>query len=224
MNANYLTVQQLKDILWDVDFTGVADTAVSGMISRASGWVDNFTNAQYGWERETFTQQEYSSGTGCHTDANNNLVVPLLKRPLAATTDVTRFTIALGGFASDLVLTNAGLSVLGSPAPGYSILYPSTMLYSTGTLLGDQKLSSLRSYNYFVRLDYTAGYSTFPPDLQEAVALLVRDRMALRYNPTGASQQSQGSMSQSFAGGGVSQDSRFVSQAKYLLSSYVKVT
>jgi hypothetical protein len=226
MNANYLSVSELKEIYcFDLDYSGIPDTTVSGLISSASRYVDNFTYAPKGWDFEAVVDEEYDSDTSVHTDADNNLFIPLIKRPLAGTGSVQKITIALGAAVSDLTLASGGVSVLHSPSPGWNIIYPGNFLASVGTLLGQARLYSLRSYRYFVRVSYSGGYQEIPSDMKQAVALLVRQALSQRFNSTGAVEVRQGSMDIRFTDRGVNDQKPFlVGQAEILLRQYLRVT
>lgn len=222
-NANYISASELQNTYAPfLDYTGLSATTLSGMIASASRWVDTFTNAPKGWDRETVTNETYQSGINTNTSADGNLRIALLKRPLVSADDITQIQIALGGFTTNLTLTSDGDSVLHVPAPGWEVTYPNTWLVSTGTLLTNQRLSSLRSYEYFVNLSYTAGYASIPGDIKFATALVVQSIMAKRYNAVGASMFRQGSMQIEFSRGG-KQDNPLIEEAKSYLKDYVRV-
>mgnify|MGYP006278303885 CR=1 FL=1 len=221
---NYITVDELKTTYAPMlDYSGLSDTTISGMIGSASAWVDSYTNATKGWGRETITDEEYASGTSVHTDADGNLVIPLIKRPLTSVNDVTDISIKLGAYRTHLTLQTGGQIVLHSPAPGWSIIYPNTWLVATGTLLSNQRLYNLRSFNYFIWLSYTAGYTTVPDDIKYATALATQNIIAKRYNPAGANRLSQGSMSTEYSTSNKRYENILLAEAKSYLDKYVRV-
>lgn len=222
-NANYLTNEALVNYAPDLDLSSYTPTTISGMIGTASRWVDSITNANKGWDFETLTDEEYSSKTSVHTNADGNLVIPLIKRPLNTVEDVTDIAICLGAYRTDLTLESGGESVLHSPDPGWSVIYPNTWLVSTGTLLSNQRLFNLRSFDYFIKLTYSAGYQVIPGDMQYATALIVQQIVAQKYNPAAAEQVKQGSISLRITKGTIGDESPLISQAKVFLRDYIRV-
>lgn len=220
---NYITVSGLiNNWASDLDLSGYSTPTLSGMISAASSWVDNVTNAEAGWDREQIVDEEYASVTGCHTNADGDLVIPLIKRPLANLLDVTDITIKKGAYNTHLTLTVGGVSVLHSASPYWSILYPNTWLVMTGTLLSNQRLYNLRSFGYSVKVTYTAGYDVIPDDIQYATALRTRSILAKQYNPMGAEQVKQGTMLARWSRTDLGEDS-FTQEAKVFLKTYIRV-
>jgi hypothetical protein len=205
-----------------LDYSNVTDASLSGMIGAASRWVDSITNADTGWEFEAIVNEEVSSVTTCHTNADGDLVIPMIKRPVDIN-NVSDITIKKGAYQTHLTLTSNGVSVLHSPSPGWSILYPNTWLVQTGTLLSNQRLYNLRSFGYSVLMTYSGGYSTIPDDIKYATALATQNSLAKQYNPAGAMQVTQGSMSMTFGKGKIGDESPLLSEAKQYLKNYIRV-
>lgn len=223
-NASYITSDELKNSFApNLDYSAFTDAQLDIMISTASRWVDSITNADNGWDQETITNEEYSSMSSVHTDADGNLHIPLVKRPLLNLTDVADITIKLGAYQTHLTLDSNNLPVISSPNPGWKIIYPNTWLVMTGTLLSNQRLYNLRSFNYFILCTYTAGYPTIPDDIKYATALATQNQMAKRFNQAGALTVRQGSMTLEFGKGKIGDESPLLSEAKTYLRNYIRV-
>jgi hypothetical protein len=114
------------------------------------------------------------------------------------------------------------ISVLHSPSPGWSVIYPNTWLVQTGTLLSNQRLYNLRSFDYYIRLNYKAGYAVIPDDIKYATSLATQSIISKKYNPMGASSWHQGSMGATYSKSALMED-QFLQTAKVALRNYIRV-
>jgi len=212
VNANYITVQELQDFNPGIDFSRYTTTTISGMISRASKWMDSYLG--YSLQAETITD-EVAEGI---VDSNGDLVIFPTKIPVTA---VSGITLVRGTNTIDLTLTSGGTNRFHLTSGGSYITYPHEEFSFSGTTLLNNFLE-LKGTVFFIKLDYTAGYSTIPDDLKDACNLVARDVVARNLNPMGANRIQQGGVSYSFENNRDG-DSDNIRDAKQILNNYIRM-
>jgi hypothetical protein len=177
---------------------------MSGIINRASQWIYNAC------EVPTLLQSVITGEEGqAAINPSGDLVIFPMVRPIQKMTTVQ---LVKGGFSTTLSIYGAG----GQPffqvaSPANKFVYPSSYLAGQGTLMigGSQQLVSLRGARTDCVIAYTAGWpqvnglpanfdGTPKSDLLEAVTLVIRGMLTLRYNQMGAENMHQGAISLSF--------------------------
>lgn len=150
-------------------------------------------------------------------NSDGELMIITRRRPIVTVSGVV---IKKGQFTTTLTIADGATQLYDVPQPGNLFIYPNRYLAGTGTMLigASNNLVSLRGSDAFTQITYSAGYSTFPYDLQLACSLFVRDVLAKQYNPMGALDVSQGNYSVQFGprAGGLP-TSRFVQEGYELL-------
>jgi hypothetical protein len=206
---NYITVDEFKSWNPELDFSGVDDVVISGMISRASAWVDKYLG--YSPMAEDINDEL----TPAMASTDFDLLVFPRKIPIIS---VSGIKLKLGTYETDLVLEDAdGNKTYDIPEPRYHIVFPFLELQTMGKAVF-KNLVQVRQRTYFVKLSYRAGYETLPDDIKDAVNLATKDIFIRQKNPLGVSSVSEGGISISFR----SDESQFLAEAKRLLEPYVR--
>jgi len=190
IKANYITIDELKDWNAETDFSKYSAVTLSGMISRASRWVDKFLG--YSLHLETRVGEQLQD---CFVSSNGDLYIYPLKIPIV---NVSKITLKLGSYSSDLgIIDNDGNAVYDIPEPKNHILYPYQEIQLTGKV-SIRNFYDLRTKKFYVKLDYTAGYETIPDDIKDAVNLVAKDIFMRQANPMDLSSISQGAISMTY--------------------------
>lgn len=211
IKANYISTDEFKSWNPETDLSAYNVTTLSGMITRASAWVDDHLN--YSLKVENITNEINSDAK---ITSDGDLVIFPKKIPIVS---VSKIELKLGSYASELSLTDGDGNLLYDiPDPEHHILYPFQTIQATGTL-SISSFYDLRTRQFYVRLTYRAGYATIPDAIKDATNLVVMDILVRAKNPIRARNVSQGGISMAFKVG----DSGLILDAKRLLDSYKKV-
>jgi len=213
--ANYIDVTEIASYNPNLDTSLYTTTTLSGLITRASTWIDNYLNYTLPLETITLEKQEG------RVDSDGNLVIFTQKIPIVS---VEAINIVKG-------TQTVALSLLDGTTPRYDILntarksqiiFPNNQLALSGASR-IRTFYDLRGIRFYTTVSYTAGYQTIPEDIKQATLLLVTDMIASNINSIGASSVSQGGVSYTFAqnSGG---DSDKVQDAKQILNNYKRWT
>lgn len=218
--ANYITVDYFKERNPTVDVGQYPDATISGMITTASRWIDNILNYSLSVENITGETQDG------YVDSDYNLVIFPRKRPVET---VTSIVLVKGTSTITLTLTNdGGTEKFIIPTSKDRIIYPDRELsLATVSVVGSFFYLRENFYNdyhrrYFTRINYRAGYTAIPEDIQDATSLLVKEYISRGMNISGATRISQGGISMSFESRKGESDN--VLDAKNIINRYKRNT
>ena len=210
--ANYITVQSFKDYNPGIDTSQYTDTTISGMITQASSWVDNYLG--YSLPSETIVN-EITNG---YVTSDGDLAIFTKKMPIIS---VEAIDIIKGTDTITLTLTDTGGATrYNIPDSKNRILYPGSELAYSGSSVVTT-FFQLKGTDFFTRTDYTAGYTTVPSGIVDAVTLLVKDIITRNLNPSGATRLTQGAITYAFEEKTGESDN--VKDAKAILNNYTRM-
>ena len=197
----------------ETDFTNYTAATISGMISRASKWVDNYLQYSLGVEEITSEKEE------AVVSSDGNLIIYTRKRPLQS---VSAISLKLG--TANIALSMAdgnGNARYDIPSRQTHVVYPYQEIAFTGTL-SIRNFYQLRGITIYAVISYRAGYETIPDDIKDAVNLVTKDIFIRQANPMDLAGMTQGAISMSFRDrdGG---ESDMIRDAKAILQDYKKV-
>jgi len=197
---NYISVDEFKNWNPEMDFSAYGNVTISGMISRASKWVDGYLG--YDLQIEDITDEKAETIISPDGDI---LIFPR-KFPIHS---VSKLEIFLGTYSTELSLQDSnGNNKYVIPSNQRYILYPYYAINIEG---------KMRLRKYFTKISYRAGYETIPDDIKDAVNLITKDIFNRQTNPMLLSSTSQGGITMSFRGG---EESDYIKQAKVILDRY----
>lgn len=212
--ASYISVQFVKDNAPYLDLSHYSDTTVSGMISRASDMVNNFTDRDF--EFSTVTNEKADTVI----DNWGNIVISPRKAPIVPDS-ITSLNVVYGTTEVNLTVESSGEPVYDVPDPYWRVIYPNeSVLLMTGPTVID--LPSLRELETYTEISYTGGYQDVPGDIQEATLLFLLDMFSKRQNMSGAESVTQGAITVSY--GSRSGKSDFALDAETILMKYKRIT
>lgn len=211
--ANYITIDEFKAYNPETDFTNHTSAVLSGMIARASAFVDDFLH--YSLKVEDISNE--ISDAIVTTDGDLRIYPE--KIPLIS---VSKIELKLGTYNSSLSLTDSdGNNKYEIPKEKSYILYPYTQIELSGSV-SLRNLWDIRQRQYYTRLSYRAGYTTIPDILKDAVNLITKDIFMRQANPMDLSSVSQGGISMSYRKQQAGK-SDLVKDAIRILQPYVKI-
>jgi hypothetical protein len=208
IKANYISVDEFKDWNPETDFSDYSVVTLSGMIARASDWVDNYLG--YSLMIEDI-ENELTEAT---VTTDGDLIIFPRKIPIVA---VYKIGLKLGQYDTDLILEDESGTYYDIPEPRHHIVYPFQQLQLTGKV-ALKDLLQVRTRLYFTQISYRAGYETIPDAIKDAVNLVAKDIFMRQANPMGLGSVSQGGISMSYRSG----ESDLIKRAKELLEPYVR--
>ena len=208
IKANYISVNEFKDWNPETDFSDYSVVTLSGMITRASDWVDNYLG--YSLMVEDI-ENELAEAT---VTTDGDLIIFPRKIPIVA---VYKIGLKLGQYDTDLVLEDESGKYYDIPEPRHHILYPFQQLQLTGKV-ALKNLLQVRTRLYYTQISYRAGYEKIPDVIKDAVNLVAKDIFMRQVNPMGLGSVSQGGISMSYQSG----ESDLIKRAKELLEPYVR--
>lgn len=209
LKASYISNSEFLAYNADIDFSNVPAATVSGMISRASRWVDNYLN--YSLALESITHEKSQAVI----NSDGDLVLFPQKLPIIS---LQSAVIKKGSYQMNLILTDGS----GNPVydiVGQRIIFPFQQMQTTGTF-SIRNFYQLRERLFFTDLSYTAGYDTIPDDLKDACNLVAKDIWARGANPLGVKKLTQGAISMEYSQ--KDGDSDMVVDAKTILDNYAR--
>lgn len=215
IKANYITVTEFEEFNPELDLSNYTAATISGMIRRASAYVDNYLN--YSLAQESITGEK----TEAVVNSTGELVIYTQKLNVQS---VEQIKLVVGASPVTLQLTNGnGNSNVQIPSRKNSIVYPWMPFAWTGAV-AITNFFAIRDWDIYTLVDYTAGYTTIPEDIKDAVNLLTRDIFVRQSNPMGLSSMSQGGISMGFrAKTGEGGKSDNILQAEDMLNSYKRL-
>jgi len=184
--SGYITTAEFTANNPTVDVSVYSTPTLSGIIATATGKVDDYLG--FTLPMEIITDEKVEA----RVDSDFNLSIWPRKRPIDT---VTAIDIVKGSDTITLTLQDGNSAdKFDVPEPKIQILYPDAELATTGiSTVGS--FQQIRNTNFFVKLDYTAGYHSPPEWAKEATELYVLDILARRQNTVGASKIKQGQVS-----------------------------
>lgn len=210
-NMNYITVDEFKNFNPEIDFSSYSDVTISGMISRASKWVDGYLG--YDLQIEDIENEKADA----IVNSDGDIMIFPRKFPVHS---VSKLEIVLGTYSIELDLQdNDGENNYVIPSNQRYIFYPYYAFETEGKMIKTTPFK-MRLRKYFTRISYRAGYETIPDDIKDAVNLVAKDIFNRQTNPMLLNSTSQGGISMSFRGG---EESDYVKQAKVILDRYKRV-
>lgn len=210
--ANYITQDEFSADHPATDLSQFTASTVSGMISKASQYVDNFCQVD-GFDLQTVIAEKAEA---IITNEGDLLVFPR-RLPVNA---VYAINLSRGSLSMDLLTVSGTGSLVQIPTRATSFRYPNTFLTNVGTFTIND-LAALRGQNMLCTVNYLGGYQTIPPTIKAATMLYFRDLVNKRLNTAGASQITQGGITIKYSekDDGKSDDTR---DAEGLLQGYVR--
>jgi hypothetical protein len=208
LKASYLSVDEFKDWNPETDFSDYAVTTLSGMITRASAWVDDYLG--YSLKVEDI-EDELAEAT---VTTDGDLMIFPRKIPIIS---VSKIGLKLGQYDTSLEIEDENGTYYDIPEPRHYILYPFQQLQLTGKV-ALKNLLQVRTRLYFTQISYRAGYETIPDVIKDVVNLVAKDIFMRQVNPMGLGNVSQGGISMSYQTG----ESDLVKRAKELLEPYCR--
>ena len=183
--TNYITTTEFANFNPETDMSGYTDATLSGMIARASAYVDNYLNYSLGIGQ---VQNEIAEAV---VSSDGALVIYVSKYPVQS---VQTINLLIGSYTVGLTLTDGlGVSRVQLPFRGRSIVYPYQELAWTGTM-SIRNFFDIRNRDVYTQTSYTAGYATIPNDLKDAVNLLTKEIFMRQANPQNLSYMTQGAI------------------------------
>lgn len=136
-----------------------------------------------------FAEQITNEVTKGFVDPDLNLKIFPRKIPIQS---VSKIQLGKGTTRLNITLNNsAGVPKYNIPAPGTYISYPQYEFVVTGGSI-IQNLATLRSSEFYIYLDYIAGYTQVPADIRLATVNLVSDTIMRHANKEGLEAITQG--------------------------------
>lgn len=213
---NYITVTEFANWNPVLDLSAYTDVTISGMIRRASRYVDGFL--EYSLDLESVVDEKAEAVV----NSTGELVVYTRKGQVQS---VEEINIVIGSSVVTLQLTDgAGNSNVIIPSRKTSFVYPWLPFAYTGTV-PITNFFALRNWDCYTKCSYTAGYTTdnMPDDIKDAVNLLTLDIFMRGANPQLLSSMSQGGISMSFQKGNGDGKSSYKMEAENMLNHYKRV-
>lgn len=212
-STNYITITEFKSFNPETDFSAYTDATLSGMVQRASAWVDNYLSYTLGIET--------ISNELAETIVSNqgNLVIYTEKIPIVS---VSAISLKLGTVSVNLNLTDGNGNIrYNIPRRANYVMYPYQELSTTGTV-SIRNFFDVRMLDIFTQITYVAGYQTIPSDIKDAVSLVAKDIFIRQANPMNVASISQGGISLSFRDR-TDGESDMILDAKAILNRYRKI-
>lgn len=209
---NYITQDEFSAEHPATDLSQFTSATVSGMIAKASQYVDNFCQVD-GFDLLTVTGEKTEATI---TNEGDLLFFPR-RTPVLS---VSSINLSRGTLSLDLTLTSGATTLYQIPTRATSVRYPNTFLTSVGTFTINS-LRDLRASNMLATVTYLGGFQTIPPLIKQATMLVLRDTVNRRLNTAGADSISQGGITIKYSSrdDGKSDDVR---DAESLLQNYVR--
>lgn len=212
-SAPYISVTDFQNMNPEMDFSQYTPTTISGMIVRASAWVDNYL--QYSLSIEDIVEEKSEAAI----DSEGNLRIFTQKMPVQS---VSSLKLKLGTSVLDFSLTDgAGQPKYEIPTRGTYVLYPQQEIALTGNF-SIRNFTYLRGRTIFSVISYRAGYETIPQAIRDAVNLKTKDIFIRQANPLDVKSVQQGAISYDFRDRDETGESDMEKDAKRLLEEYVR--
>lgn len=214
---NYITQDEFAARYPATNLSQFSASTISGMISEASQYVDNFCQVD-GFDLRTVIAEKVEATI---TNTGDFLFYPR-RTPVSA---VYSINLSRGSFSLDLTTVSGTGSLVQIPTRGTSFRYPSTFQTSVGTFTIND-LAALRGENLLATVNYLGGYETIPGPIKVATMLVLRDMVnRATLNVAGASSVTQGGITIKYSekkdgnNDGKSDDIR---DAEVMLQDYVR--
>jgi len=209
--ANYISVSELKEWNPNMDFTKHSTTVLSGIITRASDFVDEYLN--YSLKVEDITDETCQA----NADTNGDLIIFTKKVPIIS---VSAIELKLGTYTSNLSLVDGnGDPKYDIPDSQRHIRYPYSQIELTGTV-SLTNFFTVRLRAYYIRVSYRAGYSTIPSGIKDATNLISLSNMRRPSTFQRLRSATQGAISVGYN----TRNPELMKEAKEILNKYRKNT
>ena len=209
--ANYISVTELQGYNPNMDFSKYSTTVLSGIITRASDFVDEYLN--YSLKVEDVVDETCKA----NATTDGDLLIFTKKIPIIS---VSKIELKLGTYTSNLSLVDGdGEAKYDIPDSQQHIRYPYSQIELAGTV-SLTNFYDVRNRHYYARISYKAGYYDIPSGIKDAVSLIALSKITIPSNPQRLRSASQGAISMSYD----NRESIMMKDAKEILNKYKKVT
>lgn len=208
MTTAFISQAEFEAANPQVDLSRYTSTTISGMLVTATVMAENFLDYSLAFEAGKTEKRAGIVGVG------GDLWVFPSKRPIRA---LNSMAVVKGSFNANLTLSNQDQNY-------YDIIDDSKIIVSSTEIALQQysilNFQALRGSNFFVTINYDAGYLPYdrPQDIVEAVMLYARDLFSRASNTSGASEISQGALSIKYTD--TKGKSDFIKDAESILQNY----
>ena len=175
----------------DASFSSQIDTWISAAEVRANGYL-GFTTASGLWAESVSNETNEA-----RVDGDLNLIIHPRKRPI---TSVSQIELIKGSqsLALDLTTSDSTNRYL-IPVQANYIVYPNREISVTAQSTLIRNFADIKYQRVYTRIDYIAGYTTIPKDIQLATTLLTADTFMRQSNKEGLISITQGRVSKRWA-------------------------
>lgn len=211
-HVNIVTNSEFAQLAPEIDLSVYDAPTISGMIGAASRQVENYL------EYTPFAEDIVAEVAPGLVDTRGDLIVMPEKIPVVS---IASLAITKGTTSIDIGLTNSqGVNRYNIDYTKRNIRFPYSEIVLNGTAIFSNFLS-LRTQQFYVSVSYRGGWEVdeLPYDIKIATVLFMRDILAAKFNPMGATNLSQGAVSFGFSSGRNS-ESKLVKDAQRLLAPY----
>ena len=193
-DKNYCTEQDLENLLLvtiDSSFSSQIDKWISASEERVDGFIGVTTTS--GLWNESITNETNEA----RVDGDLNLIIHPRKRPINS---VSQIELIKGSQSLALDLTTStGTNRYLIPVQNNYIIYPNREISVTAQSTLIRNFADIKYQRVYTRIDYIAGYTTIPKDIQLATTLLTADTFMRQSNKEGLISITQGRVSKRWA-------------------------
>ena len=191
----YTDKNQLQNLLLvtiDSSFDTQIDTWISAAEERVDGYLGYGTTASGLWNESIVNETNEA-----RVDGDLNLVIYPRKRPINS---VSQIELIKGSQSLALDLTTStGTNRYLIPVQNNYIIYPNREISVTAQSTLIRNFADIKYQRVYTRIDYIAGYTTIPKDIQLATTLLTADTFMRQSNKEGLISITQGRVSKRWA-------------------------
>ena len=184
---SYSNETQLENLLL-VSIDASFSTQIDDWISAAENYVDNYL----GFTTNSGLHNESISGEllDARIDGDLNLVVYPRKRPINS---ISALSLWKGSDSITLDLTDSdGNTRYIKPVQNNCIVYPSHELSISSGAYSISSFAGIKYSRFYTKMDYIAGYTTIPKDIQLATTMIAADYFMRQANKEGLQSVTQG--------------------------------
>lgn len=208
-----ITAAEFASYAPEVDTSNYDPATISGMINKASQIVADFLD--YPPIAQDITDETVNGRVSPRGDL---LVFPTVI-PIQS---VSSLKIVRGSTQLEVIITDQNNNTrYNIDYQKRKLTYPFEEMTLSGTVAFID-FFSLKNSQFYTKLSYRGGFETsqVPESIKEATLLVLRQLFSFKFNPSGASEISQGGISLKYSMG--KNTSVFLKQAKSLLAPYVR--
>jgi hypothetical protein len=212
---NYASHSDLENLLLvtiDPTFYAQVDTWISA--------AENYVNQYLGYTTASglWNEQIVAETLDARVDGDLNLVIFPRKKPVNS---VSAISLWRGSSTINLALTNNnGVSRFVETSLNNSIVYPNYELTITGSNVYIRNFAGIKFARWFTRMDYIAGYTSLPPAISLATAMVAADAFMRHANREGLSMIMQGRLQKRWQERRPGQKSIWITDAENILAQY----